>query len=132
LEPGPRMRSSEYYLRHQRLIEEAWPPGPRDRIAAGHKKDVVVTRRLQNARERIAIYGWHRLDDSPIQPLSLVHGARYADYSHGVRLVFGEVWIDGAPMPLRDALRSAETSSLFTREGPIAPRSLLGLPHAGD
>ena len=44
---------------------------------------------------KIAIYGWHRLNGAPIQPLSTVHGACYADYSHGIRLVSETVLVDG-------------------------------------
>ncbi len=62
---------------------------------AGHKKDVVITNRLTREQGRIAIYGWHQPTGIPIQPLSTVHGAGYADYSHGIRLVSDVVLIDG-------------------------------------
>lgn len=51
-------------------------------LIAGHKKDIIAPRRSG----RVTIYGWHRSSGSPIQPVSSVHGAQYADYSHGLRL----------------------------------------------
>jgi hypothetical protein len=72
---------------HHRMIEDqlrGTQVGPTTLIA-GHKKDVVHGSFAHPGR--LAIYGWHRPDGDPIQPLSDVHGAFYADYSHGVRLV---------------------------------------------
>ncbi len=74
----------------------------------------------------MAIYGWTRPDGRPIQPLSTVHGARYADYSHGVRLVWHEAWIDGAPRSLYEALADPELAPLWSDEGPLRdPRALM-------
>ncbi len=117
--PGPRMRSTEYYLRHQRRIEEQRGASVPGALTAGHKKDVVITKRLRRNRGRIAIYGWHRGRGRPIQPLSTVHGARYADYSHGVRLVHPTIWIDGEPRPLTEVLADPRLSALVSLEGPI-------------
>jgi hypothetical protein len=58
-------------------------------LLAGHKKDLVLTRKLATRPNRVAIYGWHQLSGEPIQPVSTVHVAEYADYSHGVRLIWG-------------------------------------------
>jgi len=99
--PGPEMRSSVYYLTHQKKIEiqfnsTGYPHGV---LVSGHKKDVVLTNRLFSHPGHIAIYGWHQLNGDPIQPLSTVHGARYADYSHGIRLVYQLAWIEGQNCP---------------------------------
>ena len=64
------MRSSDYYLHHQRLIEEQLAGHPRGELVAGHKKDLVLTNRLWWRRDRVAIYGWHQGRGQPIQPLS--------------------------------------------------------------
>ena len=85
LPPGPQMMSNDYYRRHHQAIEAQRTGRPG--LIAGHKKDVVVTNRLVSRPDRVAIYGWHRRDGRPIQPLSLVHEASYADYSHGIRFV---------------------------------------------
>lgn len=118
LPPGKRMRSSEYYVRHNQMIEEQHKGRPLGELVAGHKKDVVLTNRLLGP-ERIAIYGWHRKDGKPIQSLSTVHGARYADYSHGVRLVYGKVCIDGKLRSIYEVLEDPKTAPVLSYEGLI-------------
>lgn len=121
LPPGPTMRSSRYFLRHRQLVE-AQRNGldrPLGDLVAGHKKDVVLSRRLIGRPDRIAIYGWHRADGAPIQPLSLVHGTRYADYSHGIRLVSEHALLDGEPRDFWDLLADPEIAPLISDEGPI-------------
>ena len=86
---GPQMRSMEYYRTHNQMIQDQLHARgiPLGDLISGHKKDVVVTNRFANNEGKIAIYGWHRALGDPIQPLSTVHGAFYADYSHGIRLI---------------------------------------------
>jgi hypothetical protein len=127
MQPGPRMRSSEYYLEHQRMIQKQLGGHQPDSLVAGHKKDVVISNRLHSKQGRIAIYGWHRPNGRPIQPLSTVHEARYADYSHGIRLVLATVWIAGEPHSLYDAIQDPRLAPLFTYEKQIEkPRRLMG------
>jgi hypothetical protein len=73
-------------------------------LLAGHKKDLVLANRLSSNRGRVAIYGWHRGNGDPIQPLSTVHGEYYADYSHGIRLVSRTAYVNGRPVDLRSLL----------------------------
>ena len=120
LPPRREMRSSEYYARHNALLEEQRRGRPLGELLAGHKKDVVLTNRLLGP-ERIAIYGWHKRDGKPIQPLSTVHGADYADYSHGVRLVYGSICIDGKEHSLLDVLADPKLAPIVTHEG-VIPR----------
>jgi hypothetical protein len=68
----------------------------------------------------VAIYGWHRRDGKPIQPLSTVHEASYADYSHGIRLVSTTVQINGTPRSIYDVLEDPDLAPLLTDEGMIA------------
>lgn len=119
LPPGPQMRSSGYFLKHQNMIEKQRAGCPSGELTSGHKKDIVLTNRLLNRPDRIAIYGWHKLDGEPIQPLSTVHGARYADYSHGVRLIWSTVWINGEPRSIYEVLQNSNLASLLTYEGVI-------------
>ena len=119
LPAGPQMRSSGYALRHQQLIDVQRAGVPPSVLISGHKKDVVLTNRLFDLPDRVAIYGWHRLDGRPIQPLSTVHGVRYADYSHGVRLVWNQVWIDGVPHSIYDVLADPALAPLLSDEGAI-------------
>jgi hypothetical protein len=130
--PGPRMRSTQYYLEHNRKIQDQRSAlcCPLDALISGNKKDVVLTNRLTRALGRIAIYGWHRLSGDPIQPLSTVHGATYADYSHGIRLVSDTVLIDNEPRSIYDVLEDPRLARILTDEGPIPKaRRLMALHH---
>jgi len=117
LPPGPKMRSSVYFMRHRKLIERQLAGISLGELVAGHKKDVVLTERLATRLDRIAIYGWHRSVGDPIQPLSTIHGARYADYSHGVRLVWATVLIGGEPRSIYDVLEDPELAPVLSDEG---------------
>lgn len=125
--PGPQMASTDYFLRHNATLE-------RQRQAAGaalgvlvsgHKKDLVLTNRLARNPGRVAIYGWHRASGQPIQPLSTVHGAAYADYSHGIRLISRRAYVNGRAIDLRELLADGRYAGLLSDEGPIAQRLLL-------
>ncbi len=120
LPPGRFMRSSEYYVKHNQLIEDQRRGRPLGELLAGHKKDVVLSNRLMGP-ERIAIYGWHRKNGEPIQPLSTVHRSRYADYSHGVRLVYNQVCIDGELRSIYDVLVNPNLAPVLSYEG-LLPR----------
>jgi hypothetical protein len=130
LPPGVKMRSSEYYLMHRQKIKtqrqhEGCQLGE---LIAGHKKDVVITNRLRQKPGRIAIYGWQRQNGRPIQPLSTVHDAEYADYSHGIRLIYQTVWINGNPQSIFDVLKDPILGPVLTYEGDIpSPRALMGI-----
>lgn len=121
LPAGPEMRSTNYYWIHNQMIEEqARSAGVElGRLVSGHKKDVVITNLLSSKVGRIAIYGWHRGPGQPIQPLSTVHGATYADYSHGIRLVSEMVFIDGRLQSIYEILRDSYASRVLSDEGAI-------------
>jgi hypothetical protein len=121
LPAGPRMRSTAYYQTHNQTIERQrqllrWLPGE---LIAGHKKDVVLTNHLIHRPGKIAIYGWHYPSGNPIQPLSTIHGANYADYSHGIRLISETVLLDGEPRSIYDILGDPELAPLLSDEGPL-------------
>lgn len=118
---GPQMRSTEYYRTHNQMIQEQVQIRgiPSGELISGHKKDVVVTNLLARNEGRIAIYGWHRGLGDPIQPLSTVHGARYADYSHGIRLISDIVFVDGKRQSVYDLLRDPRLANVLSSEGPI-------------
>ncbi|MFH1761346.1 MAG: hypothetical protein ABIA63_09630 [bacterium] len=115
--PGPDMRSCAYYSRHNQIIEKQRGDRYECEIIAGHKKDLVLTNRLQRMRKRVAIYGWHRKEDDPIQPLSTAHTDDYADYSHGVRLISSRVWLDGNFYSIYDILKQKSLAPALTYEG---------------
>ena len=70
--PGPQMGSTEYYRVHNDKIDAQYAAlrGTPGMLVSGHKKDVVISPRLTTNPEKLAIYGWHRLNGAPIQPLS--------------------------------------------------------------
>jgi hypothetical protein len=121
LPPGPEMRSNAYYWDHQRRIREQRLSlqAPLGLLIAGQKKDLVVTNRLWRKAGRVAIYGWHQGAGAPIQPLSTVHGARYADYSHGVRLVSAVAYVNGQPWSIFDVLQDPRLAGIVSDEGPL-------------
>ncbi len=118
---GPQMSSTQYYVDHNRKIrEQRLTLGcPLDALISGTKKDVVLTNRLARAFGKIAIYGWHRLSGTPIQPLTTVHSASYADYSHGIRLVSNIVLIDGEIRSIYDVLEDSRLAKVLSDEGTI-------------
>jgi hypothetical protein len=133
LPPTEEMRSTVYYWRHQtRIGEQLRTLGVRPGVLlAGQKKDLVLTNRLLAKPGRVAIYGWHQGQGRPIQPLSTVHGARYADYSHGVRLVSAVAYVNGQPRALLDLLEDRRLAGLISDEGPISGRVILAAANGG-
>ncbi len=119
LPPGPQMMSNDYYRRHHEAVEKQRGGRGAGLLIAGHKKDVVATKRLVQRPDRVAIYGWHRPAGRPIQPLSLVHEASYADYSHGIRWVSGAMVVDGVERSIADVARDPEVAGLVSDEGPL-------------
>jgi hypothetical protein len=119
LPAGPRMTSPEYFWLHNQIIEQqsraqGFSLGT---LVSGHKKDLVITNRLAARPGQLAIYGWHRGSGEPIQSLSTVHRAGYADYSHGVRLVSQKAIVDGKVRSVYDILRDPLLARVFSDEG---------------
>lgn len=121
ISPSPEMTTVPVFWRHSVTVYEqrrraATPMGD---LVAGHKKDVVVTRTLAVNPGRVAIYGWHKPNGEPIQPLYLGHTDRWVDYSHGVRLVSRSIEVDGATKDLWNALRDPAFATMLSSEGVI-------------
>jgi hypothetical protein len=124
LEPKPQTKDRETvetFVRFNDIIEQqrAGAGKPLGQLVAGHKKDVVLTNRLKEKPNKVAIYGWHKPDGQPIQPLYVGHADYYVDYSHGIRLVKQTMTVDGKPKQIADVLRDAELSKLVSDEGAI-------------
>ena len=133
LPPGDAMRSIGYFWQHQGRIQAQRLAlhASLGALMAGQKKDLVLTNRLLAKPGRVAIYGWHEGAGRPIQPLSTVHGARYADYSHGVRLVSAVAYVDGAARSLLDLLEDPRLAGRVSDEGPIARAVLRAVETGG-
>jgi hypothetical protein len=122
LEPKPLTKDRELietFVQHNDIIEQQRAGKPSGQLVAGHKKDVVITNRLKEKPNKVAIYGWHKLDGKPIQPLYVGHADYYVDYSHGIRLVKETMTADGKPHEVADVLRDPELSKLLSDEGAI-------------
>ena len=110
------------YAEHSKLIDAQlaspnWDPGLTPILRSGHKKDVIISNIWKPGK--VVIYGWHRPDETYIQPKSNIHGDFYVDYSHGIRLVGPNMEVDGQSMSVEDVLKSPEYAPLLSSEGPI-------------
>jgi hypothetical protein len=102
-------------------IEQQRAGKPLGALAIGAKKDVVLSPRIFERPDRVAIYGWRQLDGAPIQPLTTVHVNWYVDYSHGVRLVRDQMTLNDKPASVVEVLQDPARSALLSDEGPINP-----------
>ena len=96
----PTMWHHHLIIEGQRKGRKACPPERRGLIA-GIKKDVVISGKISRdgRPNRVAIYGWHKTDGKPIQPLYTGHIKWWVDYSQGIRLIWrkikvGNKWMD--------------------------------------
>lgn len=109
IEPVPMyaFRDSTPTMWQHHLIIEGQRNGKKGLIA-GIKKDVVISGKIsRDARpDRVAIYGWHKLDGKPIQPLYTGHINWWVDYSQGIRLVYRKIKINGNWMDYIEVLKN--------------------------
>lgn len=140
--------ASQSYLDHSRAID-AQLRRPPTILTAGHKKELIITNGyIRQRRQRdgttkpapmLAFYGAYTAAGEPIQASrsgtpprvlrgmpSFAHEPRFVDYSHGVRLVWPMMKVDGQDKPVADVLRDSQLALLLAAEGPIAqPRYTL-------
>lgn len=117
---GTRNESTDIFYDHSRVIQAqmkaaGFPPGT---FIAGTKKDMVISTKLTDpTRPRhVSIYGWHKLNGKPIQPLYNGHINTYVDYSHGARLISNRVLIDGDEFNYREILKDENLYKLLSDE----------------
>ena len=119
LEPIPMyaFRDSTITMWQHHLMIEALRKGKRGLIS-GIKKDVVLSNKIieQGKTNRVAIYGWHQLNGTPIQPLYAGHINSYVDYSHGIRLVMDKIKVNGTWMHYTSILKDPLLRKLLTNE----------------
>jgi hypothetical protein len=119
LEPVPlfAFRDSTPVMWHHHLIVEGQRKG-RKGLIAGIQKDVVISGKLsRDAKpDRVAIYGWHKMDGKPIQPLYTGHVNWWVDYSQGIRLVFRKIRVDGKWMDYTEVLKDPVLQKLICDE----------------
>jgi hypothetical protein len=117
--PSPAMTSVAVFLRHNEIVRAARGESPPGTLVAGHKKDVVIASKVFTTPGKVAIYGWHKPDGKPIQPLYTGHAASHVDYSHGIRLVSRRMIVDGAAMTIEGVLADPKLAALLSNEGPM-------------
>ena len=119
LEPVPMFafRDSTPTMWHHHLIIEGQRNG-RKGLIAGIQKDVVISGKIsRDAKpDRVAIYGWHKLDGTPIQPLYTGHIYWWVDYSQGIRLVYRQIKVDKKWMDYIDVLNDSILKKLLCDE----------------
>ncbi|MCU0461859.1 MAG: hypothetical protein MUF36_07590 [Bacteroidales bacterium] len=103
---------------HQKQIETQLKEagGSHGRLVAGIKKDVILSGRLAAQPGKVVIYGWHKLDGIPIQPVYSGHVWWYVDYSHGIRFINNQVLVDGKPLLFTDILQDPVLYKIFSNE----------------
>ena len=124
LEPRPLTENREgatTFLEHHKIIEDQRKGRELGQLVTGIKKDVVLTPRIFERPERLAIYGWRKLDGEPIQPLTIVHWNKYVDYSHGARLVNRLMVVDGQPVDVTAVLEDPSRCAIVSDEGAMKP-----------
>jgi hypothetical protein len=125
VEPRPLTEKRESpltFLQHQQIIEQQLKGRARESVIAGMKKDIVVTPKLERS-DRVAIFGWHRENGEPIQPLYSGHADWYVDYSHGARPVRRKMIVDGVIRTFEDVLSDPKLRYLLSDEnGPPISR----------
>jgi hypothetical protein len=119
LEPVPMyaFRDSSVTMWQHHLIIEGQRKG-RKGLIAGIKKDVVLSGKISRDAKpnREAIYGWHQLNGKPIQPLYTGHINWWVDYSHGIRLIYRTVKVDGKEMDYTEVLKDPVLQKLLCDE----------------
>lgn len=126
-----KISSTSNIATHEQILKDqmkSYRPGT---LTAGHKKDVVQSRKTIRKPGAIAIYGWHRSKANPIQPLSTAHSKDYADYSHGVRLVSNLIKIGSQTLDLREMLENKSLAALVSHEGIIPQLARMSSQKAG-
>jgi len=124
LAPHPMTEAREAvatFAEHNAIIEKQRGGKQLSLLTIGTKKDIVLTPRIFEKPQRLAIYGWRQLDGKPIQPLTIVHWDQYVDYSHGVRLIRDTLVVGGKKLKIAELLADSDRCGIVSDEGPMKP-----------
>ncbi len=121
IEPIPlteKRDSIQTFLQHNNMIQNQLKFTYSNKIVVGLKKDVVQTPQIYSTAKtnRVAIYGWHQLNGKAIQPLYTGHVDWYVDYSHGIRLVYEKMIVNGKILFVKDVLNNPVLSAIICDE----------------
>jgi hypothetical protein len=121
--PSAAMTTIPVFSNHNAIVKsqraEYLKDFPLGALVAGHQKDVVISAVLASAPGKVAIYGWHRTNGAPIQPLYLGHAATWVDYSQCTRLVQNQMLVNGTNTTIGQVLADPVLSAFLSDEGPI-------------
>lgn len=116
------MTSTKRFVEHNEIIERQ--RNGRQGLVVGHKKDLIVSNRLELFPTAVCIYGWHQSNGQPIQPVSTAHRQWwYSDYSHGCRLVNKQMLLDGQTVEVEKVLRDPQLAHVLTGGKAYAART---------
>lgn len=106
------------FIEHNSQIEKQLREagGSHGQLIAGIKKDVILSARIAAQPGKVVIYGWHKPDGKPIQPVYSGHIWWYVDYSHGIRLINNQVLVDGKLRLFTEILRDPLLYRIFSDE----------------
>ncbi len=106
------------FAEHNSQIEQQLTAsgGRHGQLVAGIKKDVIISSRIAERPDRVVIYGWHKTDGKPIQPVYSGHVYWYVDYSHGIRFMNRQVMLDGHPADVRELLKDPVLFRILSNE----------------
>jgi len=117
--------SNKLLAEHEVLVNAAI--AGRTGLIDGDKKSIVVGRAIATpeGRRAVWIYGWHRLNGEPVQPVYGGHSATYgADYSHGTRLVSRTAYLNGQPVAIESLFADPRYAPLLNESGTLTPAML--------
>ncbi|MEG0517886.1 MAG: hypothetical protein RR555_03320 [Bacteroidales bacterium] len=99
-------------------------------LISGLKKDVILTSKITDTARlnHVTIYGWHYPNGTHIQPSNNVHINSYVDYSHGIRLIYRIIKINGAEYDIQNVLSDPKLFMLLSNE----PVPMSKPTYAGD
>jgi len=122
--PGPAMTTVAVFSNHNAIVWTQRMTRVKEQslgaLTAGHQKDVVLSGALPTARGKVAIYGWHKTNGAPIQPLYLGHTASWVDYSQCIRLVQQKFIVNGETKQMSEVLADPVLSVLLSDEGTLS------------
>ncbi|MFC1585244.1 hypothetical protein ACFL5V_06840 [Fibrobacterota bacterium] len=91
---------------------------PRGRLAAGHRRDLIVAGRSWNVLKHAALYSGCP-DQEPAVRLVYLFDGQFPDHAAGVRLVSSRVLVNGREMDIRELRRDSSLARVLAYEGPL-------------
>ncbi|MCY1536434.1 hypothetical protein D9M68_718930 [compost metagenome] len=122
--PTPAMTTVRVFEQHSRQVsaqlKDQQEGHLQSLLTAGNKKDIIISNKIYTENTaKVVIYGWHQLNGKAIQPVYNKHTYTWADYSHGVRLIYEKATLNGKKVPIKTILNNPIRHVLLSDEGKI-------------